>query len=193
MNRDALRATAHNGALQPVRGTYGAIHVSSRSRLRSGIRPRGLLAALLLVSGGLAAYLFLPGALAPKPTLRIVSPESGATVVANTVTVVVDVQNAELSAQGLHLYYYLDAVVPLAAGESAVPTTGAGVSSLRTSHRWDVASPGLHILAVQLVTADDRPLKRPIVAAVAVYVPKAPASPAPTSAPPVPSYKDGGR
>ena len=63
MNRDALRATAHNGCVQPVRGQYGAIRYTPRTRIRRTVRPWSLLLILLLVGGGLAAYLLLSGTL----------------------------------------------------------------------------------------------------------------------------------
>ncbi len=63
MNRDALRTTAHNGCVQPVRGQYGAIRYTSQPR--RPVRPWSLLLILLLVGGGLAAYLLLSGTLSP--------------------------------------------------------------------------------------------------------------------------------
>jgi hypothetical protein len=65
MNRDALRANAHNGCIQPVRGQYGAIHYTPQSRLRRTVRPWSLLLILLVVGGGVAAYLLLAGKLSP--------------------------------------------------------------------------------------------------------------------------------
>ncbi len=188
MNRDALRATAHNGCIQPVRGSYGAIHVASHRRPRVAIRPRGVALVLLVVGLGVAAYFFLAGALTPTPSIRILSPVTNATVPAGKTTVIVDVRNAELStavapAKGVHLHYYLDANVPTAQSQSAIPTTGALASSAKTTHEWSIAGAGLHILAVQLVTSDDRPLNPPVVAAVVVQVPKTPSTFVPANTP----------
>jgi len=188
MNRDALRATAHNGCIQPVRGSYGAIRVASHRRPRVAIRPRSVALVLLVVGLGVAAYFFLAGALTPAPSIRILSPVANATVAAGKTTVIVDVRDAELStavapAKGVHLHYYLDADVPTAHSQSVVPTTGAWASSTKTTHEWSIGSVGLHILAVQLVTQDDRPLNPPVVAAVVVQVPKAPSTTPPPSTP----------
>ncbi|MCX6101251.1 MAG: hypothetical protein NTV92_07500 [Candidatus Bipolaricaulota bacterium] len=143
---------------------------------------------LLLVGGGVAAYLFLSGANAPAPSVRILSPVTNATVPAGKTTVIVDVRDAELStavvpAKGVHLHYYLDADVPTAQSQSVVPTTGALASSAKTTHEWSITGAGLHILAVQLVTSDDRPLNPPVVAAVVVQVPKVPSTLVPANTP----------
>jgi hypothetical protein len=188
VNRDALRATAHNGCIQPVRGSYGAIHVASHRRPRATLRPRSVALVLLVVGLGVAAYFFLAGALSPRPSVRILSPVTNATVPAGKTTVTVEVRNAELSmavapAKGVHLHYYLDANAPSAQSQPVVPTTGAWASSTKTTHEWNVTGAGLHILAVQLVTSDDRPLNPPAVAAVVVQVPKTPSTSAPSSTP----------
>lgn len=190
MNREALRRNAHNGCVQPVRGSYGAIRIASRRRRRPAVRPWSLLIVLLLVGGGVGAYFLLAGALSPQPSLRIVSPTSDAVVSGGKTTVSVEVRNAELGAatrgKSYHLHYYLDADIPTAHDRPAIPATGAWASSTRTTHEWSISGAGIHILAVQLVTSDDRPLSPPVVAAVVVQVPKpapspVPASPQPTS------------
>jgi hypothetical protein len=185
MNREALRATAHNGAVQPVRGSYGAIHVASHLRRRSGVRPWSILFALLVVGGGLGAYFLLAGAFSPQPSLRILSPTSNSTIAEGKLTITVEVRGATLGAAPgrlYHLHYYLDAIVPVVSGRSAIPTTGAWASTVKTSYDWDIRGPGLHVLAVQLVTAEDRPLNPPVVAAITVQVPKSAAN-APTKDP----------
>ncbi len=151
------------------------------------IRPRSVALVLLVVGLGVAAYFFLAGALTPTPSIRILSPVANATVAAGKTTVIVDVRDAELStavapAKGVHLHYYLDADVPTAHSQSVVPTTGAWASSTKTSYEWSIGSVGLHVLAVQLVTQDDRPLNPPVVAAVVVQVPKPLSTSAPSSA-----------
>ncbi len=195
MNRDALRANAHNGCIQPVRGSYGAIRIASRRRRHPAVRPWSLLIVLLLVGAGVAAYFFLAGALSPQPALRIISPTTDAAISGGKTTVAVEVRNAELGAaargKNFHLHYYLDATIPTAHDGSAIPATGAWASSAKTTHEWSIGSVGLHVLAVQLVTQDDRPLNPPVVAAVVVQVPKAPSttpSPStPSKAPPASS------
>ncbi len=187
MNREALRSNAHNGCVQPVRGSYGAIRIPSRRRLRPVVRPWSLLVILLLVGGGVAAYFLLAGAFSPQPSLRITSPMADAVVSGGKATVVVEVRNATLGAArgNDHLHYYLDADVPTARGKPAIPATGAWASDTKTTHEWSVSGVGIHTLAVQLVTSDDRPLSPPIVAAVVVQVTKS--TPSPASASPQPT------
>jgi len=181
VNRDALRANAHNGCIQPVRGSYGAIRIASRRRRHPAVRPWSLLIVLLLVGAGVAAYFFLAGALSPQPALRIISPTTDAAISGGKTTVAVEVRNAELGAaargKDFHLHYYLDAVIPTSPDQPAVSSTGTWASSTKTSHEWSIGSVGLHVLAVQLVTQDDRPLNPPVVAAVVVQVPKPPLAP----------------
>jgi hypothetical protein len=193
-----LRATAHNGCIQPVRGSYGAIRIASRRRRYPAVRPWSLLIVLLFVGAGVAAYFFLAGALSPQPALRIISPTTDAMISAGKTTVVVEVRNAELAAaargKSYHLHYYLDADIPTAHDRPAIPAIGAWASSMRTTHEWSVSGAGIHILAVQLVTADDRPLKPPVVAAVVVQVPRPAATPASSNTPPKtsPATVEGG-
>ena len=189
MNRDALRATAHNGCIQPVRGSYGAIRIASRRRRYPAVRPWSLLIVLFFVGAGVAAYFFLAAALSPQPALRIISPTTDAAISGGKTTVTVEVRNADLSsgaasAKSYHLHYYLDATIPTAHDGSAIPATGAWASSTKTTHEWSITGAGLHVLAVQLVTQDDRPLDPPVVAAVVVQVPKPPST---TSSPSAPS------
>ena len=191
MNREALRATAHNGVVQPVRGSYGAIHVASHLRRRPIVRPWNVLLALLVVGGGLAAYFLLAEALAPQPSLRILSPTGDSAIAEGKTTVTVEVRNATLGAAPgrlYHLHYYLDAIVPVTLGRAAIPTTGAWASTVKTSCEWEIHGPGLHVLAVELVTAEDRPLDPPVVAAIAVQIPK----PAPNAPTKTPATSEGG-
>ena len=186
MNRDALRATAHNGCIQPVRGSYGAIRIASRRRRYPAVRPWSLLIVLFFVGAGVAAYFFLAAALSPQPALRIISPTTDAAISGGKTTVTVEVRNADLSsgaasAKSYHLHYYLDATIPTAHDGSAIPATGAWASSTKTTHEWSITGAGLHVLAVQLVTQDDRPLSPPVVAAVVVQVPKPLSTSAPSS------------
>jgi len=186
VNRDALRANAHNGCIQPVRGSYGAIRIASRRRRHPAVRPWSLLIVLLLVGAGVAAYFFLAGALSPQPALRIISPTTDAAISGGKTTVAVEVRNAELGAargKNFHLHYYLDATIPTAHDGSAIPATGAWASSAKTSHEWSIGSVGLHVLAVQLVTWDDRPLNPPVVAEITVEVPRTASTTAPTNTP----------
>lgn len=182
MNRDALRATAHNGCVQPVRGSYGAIHVASHRRPRAALCPRSIAVILLVVGLGAAAYFLIAGALSPQPRLRILSPAADAVILGGKTTVSVEVRGGELGAavrdKSYHLHYYLDADVPNAHDRPAIPATGAWASTMRTTYDWDISGAGIHILAVQLVTSDDRPLSPPVVAAVVVQVPKTPLAPA---------------
>lgn len=195
MNRDALRATAHHGCVQPVRGSYGAIHMASRRRQRSAIRPLRVAFALMLVGGGIAGYLLLSGADSPTPSLRILAPGPNATIPGGKTLVTVEVQSIQLgeavgSSNGYHLHYYLDAIVPTTAGQKAITAKGTYASTIKTSYEWTIANVGLHVLAVQLVTNDDLPLRPPVVAAVTVQVTKAPSSSTPTpsrSSTPTPS------
>jgi len=187
VNRDALRATAHNGCIQPVRGSYGAIRIASRRRRYPAVRPWSLLIVLFFVGAGVAAYFFLAAALSPQPALRIISPTTDAAISGGKTTVTVEVRNADLSsgaasAKSYHLHYYLDATIPTAHDGSAIPATGAWASSTKTTHEWSITGAGLHVLAVQLVTQDDRPLDPPVVAAVVVQVPKPLSTSAPSSA-----------
>jgi hypothetical protein len=188
-----LRANAHNGCIQPVRGSYGAIRIASRRRRFPAVRPWSLLIVLLLVGAGVAAYFFLAGALSPQPALRIISPTTDAAISGGKTTVTVEVRNADLvsgaaSAKSYHLHYYLDAILPTASSQPAIPATGAWASSAKTMHEWSITGAGLHVLAVQLVTQDDRPLNPPVVAAVVVQVPKTPLAPTPTGGPPASSH-----
>ena len=181
MNRDALRATAHNGCVQPVRGTYGAIRMASRRRRGIAVRPLRLALILMIVGGGIAAYFLLSGADSPAPSLSILSPGPNATIPGGKTLVTVEVQNVRLgqvagSSRGYHLHYYLDAVVPTTKGKPAVTATGSYASTTKTSNEWAVSTMGLHVLAVQLVTNDDLPLNPPVVQAITVQVPKPPTS-----------------
>ncbi len=182
MNRDALRATAHSGCVEPVRGRYGAISLSARRRPHAAIRPRSIALVLALAGLGVLAYFLASAALEPRPSLRILSPTADSVISGGKVTVAVEVKNAELSSsttssKGRHLHYYLDAVVPTDRAKPAVPASGAWTSTTKTSHEWTVAGEGLHILAVQLVAGDDRPLDPPVVAAVVVQAPRPAATP----------------
>jgi hypothetical protein len=190
VNREALRVTARNGCIQPVRGNYGAIRLPSCSRPRAAIRPRSIALVLLLAGMGIFAYFLVSQALEPRPSLRILSPAPNSVVLGGRVTISVEVENARLStgtgaAEGRHLHYYLDAIVPTAHDKPAVPTSGSWTSTTKTAHEWSISGEGLHILAVQLVGKDDRPLNPPVVAAVVVHAPQPaatpPASPQPTS------------
>jgi hypothetical protein len=183
MNREALRATAPNSCAQPVRGTYGAIHIASRARLCHAVRPGAVLLTLLLVGAGIAAFFLLAGALAPRPSVRIVSPGSETVIPGGLTTVTVEVKNAGLTAatgKGYHLHYYFDAILPITPNRAAIPATGAWASTLRTAYDWDISGVGIHVLAVQVVTSDDRPLNPPVAAAVTVRVLRA-APPSPES------------
>jgi len=143
----------------------------------------------MFVVGGVAAYFVLSGAHAPSPSLRILSPTANATIPGGKTLVTVELANAQVGvtgttgqSKGYHLHYYLDAVIPTAPGQSAVSATGTWASSTKTSHEWNIGGVGLHVLAAQLVTGDDRPLSQPVVAAVVVQVPKSPTVlPAPSS------------
>jgi hypothetical protein len=149
---------------------------------------------MLLIGAGVATYFLATGALAPRPSLRILAPESGAAVSAGLVNVRVEVRNALLtdaSSRGYHLHYYLDAILPTTPGRAAIPTDGAWASTLRTSYDWSISGAGLHILAVQLVTHDDRPLRPPVAAAITLEVKQA--SPrGPADAPSGPTKVPGG-
>ncbi len=188
MNRDALRAAIPSGCVQPVRGHYGAVRRSTRRRPWSRIRLRSL--ALIAVLGGLAAlaYVLVSGAMQPRPSLRILAPLPDTVIAGGRTTVVVEVENAQLSASnGHHLHYYLDAVVPTARGKPAIPASGTWTSTTKTTQDWDLTGEGLHVLAVQLVDAGDRPLDPPVVAAVVVTVPRSlPAPPPASPQPPTP-------
>jgi hypothetical protein len=137
------------------------------------------------MGAGVAAYFLIAGALSPQPSLRITSPATDAVISGGKTTIAVEVLNATLgiAARGksYHLHYYLDADVPTAHDRPAIPAAGAWASSTKTTHEWSISGAGIHILAVQLVTNDDRPLSPPVIAAVVVQVPKAVPSPAPTS------------
>ncbi len=191
MNRDALRATAHNGCLRPTWGAYGAIRRPAQPRRRTAFRALGVAAAAVVIGGGIGAHFFLSGAPAPTPSIRILSPIPDVTLVGGKAFVAVEVRNAQLgvstsSAKGYHLHYYLDAIVPTEGRRSANPSVGKYVSTTKTAHEWTVSGVGLHVLTVQLVTDDDRPLTPPVVAAVTVKVPKG-ASSAPSPSPSTPS------
>lgn len=160
--------------------------MASRRRRGIAVRPLRLALVVMIVGGGIAAYLLLSGADSPAPSLRIVSPSPNATIPSGKTEVSVDVQNVQLGSEtgtskGYHLHYYLDATVPTTKGRPAIPTTGSYASTTKTSHEWTISNMGLHILAVQIVTGDDKPLSPPVVQAITVQVPK---PPAPTSTPP---------
>lgn len=187
MNRDALRASAHNGCVEPVRGRYGAVSLSGRGRPRATVRPRRIALVLALAGLTVLVYFLVSSVLEPRPSLRILSPAADSVISSGKVTVAVEVENAELSSsttssKGRHLHYYLDAVVPTDRAKPAVPASGAWTSTTKTSHEWAVTGAGLHILAVQLVAGDDRPLSPAVVAAVVVQVPR-PAAPPPAASP----------
>ena len=188
MNREALRVSARNGCVQPVRGHYGAVPLARPSRPRLGVRLRSI--ALVLLLGGLSVlgYLLVTTALQPRPTLRILSPAPNSVIADGFATVTVDVRHTDLSSaasssRGYHLHYYLDADIPIDPTKPAIPASGAWTSTTKTTHEWSLRGEGLHILAVQIVTNDDRPLTPPVTAAVVVRVPK----PAPAEATPQPT------
>lgn len=196
MNRDALRATAHNGCLQPTWGAYGAVRRPVRPRQRVALRGLAIAAAAVVIGGGIGTHFLLSGTHPPAPSLRILSPSGDVTLVGGKAFVAVEVRNARLgtstdSSKGYHLHYYLDAIVPTEPGRSAIPSVGQYVSTTKTAHEWIVSGVGLHALTVQLVTDDNRPLSPPVVAAVTVKVPRAPAAPTPSS-PSSPTKAPGG-
>lgn len=119
---------------------------------------------------------------ASRPGVEITYPVAGAdplpagdVLVAVTVRSfsIVDVNGSGGRGGDGRVVYYLD-VDPIPTDNDAtdVPNAGSGraeVSSM-TSHTWPDVSAGRHILGVQLVDDDDRPLDPPVVDSVEIVV-----------------------
>ena len=67
-----------------------------------------------------------------------------------------------------HFIYYLDVLPPVTLGESAIPQTGQYVMSTDRSYTWPNLTSGEHVLAVQIVSNNNTPLRYPT--AVRVYI-----------------------
>lgn len=114
-----------------------------------------------------------------SPSVRIVSPQNGATVPAGDVAVQVEVSNfrvvdrlggADAKGEG-HVHFYIDVDdVPTTPGRPAVSREGTYHAAGVTSHTWANVQPGTHTFAVQLVNNTHTPLDPLATARVTVTV-----------------------
>ena len=104
-----------------------------------------------------------PGA---EARVVITSPEEGANITTQNVTVSVDITNFTLveptgqpNAPGEgHLHYYLDALIPTNTSAPAIPETGGYAISTNTTYTWEDVPSGEHNFSVQLVNNDHTPI-----------------------------------
>jgi hypothetical protein len=111
-----------------------------------------------------------------SPTISIVSPLDEARVWTGNVTVSVRVSNFNLvdrlgepAAPGEgHIHYFYDVKAPATPGQPATTAPGTYAATTATSHTWNIAGRGIHLLSVELVNNDHTSLDPPVVASVAV-------------------------
>jgi hypothetical protein len=105
-----------------------------------------------------------------SPTLHIIAPTDGATLISTNVTINVAVGNFSLvnkigqtnqNGQG-HLNYFLDLPPPTNQDQPALTTPGTYVTTSATHHTWENISPGQHYFSVELVNNNNTPLNPPV-------------------------------
>ena len=116
-----------------------------------------------------------PSPQAGEPQVLILAPDFDGGILAGNVTIVVQVTRFTLTPPGGpkapgtgHLIYYRDVVPPVAPGQPAVTAPGTSVASLSDTLTWEDVTPGTHTFAVQLVQADNTPLRPPVLDAIDV-------------------------
>ncbi len=118
-----------------------------------------------------------PTAPVPPPSIKIISPEGGATVAEGSVDISVEVMDfnivtptsEKVPGEG-HIHYYLDVDIPTAPGEPAVTAPNTYKATTETMVTWDKVGPGMHTFGVQLVNNDHTPLEPPAILQVTVNV-----------------------
>jgi hypothetical protein len=103
------------------------------------------------------------------PSVRIISPKNGEKIPAGNISVSIAFRNfvvsnrlgaPNLSGQG-HFHYFIDVAPPIESGKVAETAAGTWAESLEETFTWNNVSPGMHTLAVELVTNDHMPLYPP--------------------------------
>jgi hypothetical protein len=117
---------------------------------------------------------------ASAPSLKITSPVVGASLAAGNVTIQVALRNfisvdnsdkANIFGEG-HIIYYMDVDPPIISSQissspqTAIPASGAYVSSAATNYTWHNVPAGVHTFSVQLVNNDNTPIALPYLPAV---------------------------
>ncbi len=115
---------------------------------------------------------------AASPGVTITSPQAGAIITGNSVTVSVQPANFSIVnklgqpnviGEG-HVHYYLDVEPPTTPGQPAVTAAGTYAATTNTSYIWSNLTSGNHTFAVQLVNNNHTPLTPPVTARVTVQV-----------------------
>ncbi len=113
------------------------------------------------------------------PTLSITSPNNGATVPAENITVNAQVTNFKVvDKQGManvpgegHLHFYLDIDAPTTPDKPAAPASGVWAHVSTTTHTFTNLAPGMHTISVQLINNDHTPVIPLVVTKITVTVP----------------------
>jgi plastocyanin len=114
-----------------------------------------------------------------SPQLAIVSLSEGTVIASPDVPVSISVANFNLtdsagqSSDDQHqgrVIYYLDVTPPTHQGWTAMTHRGSYVATTDTTYTWHNVRPGWHVLGVQLVTGDNKPLTVPRVLTINVNV-----------------------
>jgi hypothetical protein len=104
-----------------------------------------------------------------EPQVLILSPTMNSVFSSGPVTVKAFTSNVKLvdkagqdniPGEG-HLVYYLDVIPPTSWDTSAIPDEGTYAESIDLSHVWSDLAPGPHVLAVQVVTNNNTPIRYP--------------------------------
>ncbi len=69
-----------------------------------------------------------------------------------------------------HLVYYLDAIPPTTAGQSALTQPNTFITTTSKTHTWQNVTPGPHVFWVQLVTTTGTPLSPAVLANITLIV-----------------------
>jgi hypothetical protein len=113
-----------------------------------------------------------------EPQVLLLSPGVGSVFAPGPVTVKAYVESVKLvdksgppnvPGEG-HLIYYLDVLPPVTMGESAIPKTGQYIVSTDLNYTWPDLASGEHLLAVQLVTNNNTPMRYPSAVRVNITV-----------------------
>ncbi len=129
-----------------------------------------LIAALAASLMGLAACTENP---AKEPagddtgtSIEIISPQDGATLTSDNITVTVQVTGfkivdkqgqANVAGEG-HVHFYLDVAAPTTPDKPAIPTSGTWAHVSGTTYTFTNVPPGTHTISAQLVNNDHTPV-----------------------------------
>jgi hypothetical protein len=185
---DVAAPTAAGIPAIPTSGTW--VHVAALTYTFSNVSPGTHTLAIELVNNDHTPLVppavdsitvNVAGAPAPAaaaPTISIISPSNGASLLAGNVAVSVAINNfnvvdkqgqANVPGEG-HIHFYLDVAAPTEAGIPAIPTSGTWVHVATTSYTFSNVSAGTHTIAVELVNNDHTPLVPAVVSNITINV-----------------------